>query len=136
MNEEAKGPEQSKTRWFVALDWFPQNNRSISPLIQSRLCPGCARQIREKGEAESLNAMLAKIRGCCSHAPDFINDRLPILESAFRLFLANGNKPLGLEELGRQLGELRGGDPYRTAPETLLRLLKNDRYYGLQEVKS
>ena len=78
---------------------------------------------------------MSTIHNCCSHNPDFINDRLPILEGAFRLFLANGNQPLDLEELGNQLSERRGGDPYRTSPETLNRILKNDRYYGLQEAK-
>ena len=77
---------------------------------------------------------MSTIQACCSHTPHFINDRLPIIESAFRLFLANGNQSLDTEELGNQLSELRGGDPYRTSPEALSRLLKNDRYYGLQEV--
>ena len=79
---------------------------------------------------------MSAIKECCSQAPDFITERLPILESVFRLFLANGNLPLALEELGKQLSELRGGDPYRTSPETLTRLLKSDRYYGLQEIQN
>ena len=77
---------------------------------------------------------MSNIKDCCSRTPEFINDRLPILESVFRLFLANGNQPLDLEELGKRLNEWRGGDPYRTSPETLYRLLKNDRYYGLRPV--
>ena len=135
MNKEETSPEQPKTRWWIALDWFQQNHRSISPLVQACLCPSCAKTLSQEAEKESTDAVFASVRDCCSHAPGFINDRLPILESVFRLFLANGNQPLETGELGKKLSDLRGGDPYRTMPEILLRLLKNDCYYGLQEVK-
>jgi hypothetical protein len=65
--------------------------------------------------------LLSNIKDCCSKTPDFITGDLPVLESVFRLFLANGNQPLGLEELQKQLGERRGGDIYRTPVEILPR---------------
>ena len=133
--KEEISTEQSKTRWAIALDWFQQNNRSISALIQNYLCPKCAKQLSAEGKENSPDVLMATVRDCCSHTPDFIHDRLSILESIFRLFLANGNQPLDLEELGKQLSELRGGDPYRTSPEILSRLLKKEWYYGLQEAK-
>ncbi len=136
MEQEETTTEQPKTYWIIALDWFQQYNRSISALIQNYLCPKCAQQLSHEGKENSPDALMSAIKDCCSHAPEFINDRLPISESIFRLFLANGNRPLDLEELGEQLSALRGGDPYRTSPETLSRLLKNDRYYGLQEYKA
>ena len=89
----------------------------------------------EEGKISAAD-LLTTIRDCCSKPADFIADGLPIVESIFRLLLANGNQPLYLEELGNRLNELRGGDPYRTSPEILSRLLKNDRYYGLREAKS
>lgn len=135
MDNEEISTEEPKTHWAIALDWFPQNNRSISALIENYLCPKCAEQRSAEKKESSPQALMSTIKECCSHTPDFINDRLPILEGVFRLFLANGNQPLELEELGNQLSELRGGDPYRTSPETLIRLLKNDRYYGLQETE-
>ncbi len=135
MDNEEISTELPKTYWIIALDWFQQNNRSVSALIQNYLCPKCAKQLSAKGKENSPDALMSAIKDCCSHTPEFINDRLPISESIFRLFLANGNRPLDLEELGEQLSELRGGDPYRTSPEILYRLLKNDCYYGLQEYK-
>ncbi|GAH99783.1 unnamed protein product, partial [marine sediment metagenome] len=48
---------------------------------------------------------------------------------------ANGNQPLDLEELGRQLSEWRGRDTYRTSAGILSRLLKSDQYYGLRQVQ-
>ena len=133
VDKEEISTEQPKTYWSIAPDWFQQNNRSISTLIQDYLCPKCAKQLSVEGKENPPDALLSTIRDCCSHVPDFITDRLPILESVFRLFLANGNQPLELEELGNQLSELRGGDIYRTSPEILVRILKNDRYYGLRE---
>lgn len=134
--KEEINTEQLKTRWAIAMEWFQQNDRSISALIQNYLCAKCVKKLNAKGKESSPDVLIATVRGCCSHAPDFIHDRLPIMESVFRVFLANGNQPLDLEELGKQLSELRGGDSYRTSPEILFRLLKHDRYYGLQEVQS
>jgi len=56
------------------------------------------------------------------------------MESAFRLFLANGNQPLDLIEMGRQLSDWRGIDTYRTSVEVLSRLLNKDMYYGIRPV--
>ncbi len=135
MKKEEIITEVPKMRWAIALDWFPQNNRSISALLQGHLCPKCAKRLSAGKKEKSTDALMATIKDCCSHAPDFINDRLPILESIFRLFLANGNQPLDLEEMGNRLSKLRNGDLYRTTPEVLSRLLKNDCYYGLHEVQ-
>ena len=66
----------------------------------------------------------------------FIIGQLPILESISRFFLANGNQPLTLEELGEKLSERRGGDTSRTSEEILLRLLKSAQYYGLRPAPS
>ena len=134
MVKEEISIEQPKTRWAIAPDWFQENHRSISVLVQNYLCPKCDKQLSAKGKKESPDALMSAINKCCSRAPDFINDRLPILESIFRFFLTNGNQPLDIEELGKQLNTLRGGDPYRTSIETLSRLLKNDSFYGLKEI--
>ena len=77
---------------------------------------------------------MAMVKDCCARKPGFITGQLPLLESVFRLFLANGNQPLTLEELGNQLSEQRGVDTYRTSEEILSGLLKTDQYYGLQPI--
>ena len=133
--EEETIADQPKTRWFIDLDWYQQSNRSISALVRGYLCPYCAKKLNAEGKEISADVLLSTIKDCCSHAPGFITDQLPILESVFRFFLASGNQPLDLEELGKQLSEWRAGDPYRTSPEMLSRLLKNERYYGLREVQ-
>ena len=125
---------QPKPRWFIDLDWYQQNNRSLSVLVQDYLCPKCRKQLgAEKGEILVAD-LLPAIRDCCSKTPGFITHQLPILESVFRFFLANGNQPLDLEELLRQLSEWWDGDTYRISPESLSCLLSSDQYYGLCQI--
>ena len=133
-NGEEVITEEANPRWFLDFDWYQQNNRSLFTLTQHCLCRNCREQIG-RGETEvSMSDLLTTIKDCCSGNPEFITSRLPILENVFRLILANGNKPLDLEELGNQLRERLGGDTYRTSPEILSRLLSSDRYYGLRQV--
>jgi len=128
--------EQPRPRWFIDLDWLQQNNRSFSVLAQTCLCPKCRERLKaDEGGAQAAD-FLATIRECCSKTPGFITPKLPILESMFRLFLANGNQPLDLEELERQLSKWWGGDVYRISTETLSCLLSHDQYYGLSQVQS
>ena len=126
---------QPRSRWFIDLDWYQQARRSFFLLTRSYLCPKCRERLKaDKSEIPAVE-LLSAIKDCCSKTPDFITDRLSVLESVFRLLLINGNQPLDPEELGRQLSEWRGGDTYRTSAEILSRLLKSDRYYGLRQVQ-
>ncbi len=136
MDKEEKVIERVKTHWAIALDWFTENNRSVSVLIKDYLCRECALKVKDAKKEPTPEALITTVHKCCAQSPDFINERLPILESIFRFFLRNGNKAIELEELGRELSQLRDGDTYHTSPEALIRILKTDRYYGLQEVKT
>ena len=125
--------EQPNIRWSIDLDWYQQNDRSFSLLAQSQLCDKCIDKLNIGGKENPPDKLIATIQDCCSKNPDFITEQLPISGSIFRLFLANGNQPLDLEELGSQLSSWRGVDTYRTSPEVLSRILQNDQYYGLRE---
>ncbi len=128
---EDKVAAQVKSRWFIDLDWYQQSHRSFLALAQHRLCPKCQKRLKE-GEI-SPEDLLATVKDCCSQTKGFISDGLPALEGIFRLFLANGNQPLDLEELGEQLRKWRGGGIYPTSPEVLSRILESDGYYGLRQ---
>ncbi len=134
VDREELTPDQARPRWFIDLDWYQVNNRSFFTLARSYLCPKCRQQLKvEEGEIAAAD-LVAAIKDCCSKEPGFIAGELPILESTFRLFLASGNHPLDLPELGEQLSERRGGDTYRTSVEILSRLLESDQFYGLSQV--
>ena len=133
MDREDINTDQPRPRWFIDLSWYQQSNRSFFSLAQHCLCFKCREQLEVTREEISTEELLTTIQDCCSKAQGFITDRLPVLESVFRLFLANGNQPLDLEELGKQLGEWRGGDSYYNSVEMLYRLLSDDQYYGLRQ---
>jgi hypothetical protein len=133
MTQEETVEVPEKTRWAIAPDWFFRNNRSITALLKNYLCPDCAGRFSIEGKEKSAERLLATISHCCSHSPDFIHEKLPVLEGIFRLFLANGNVPATVEEISEQLKRLRGGNTYQNSTETLLRILEADMYYGLQE---
>jgi len=125
--------DQPTQRWFIDLAWFDQHNHSFWALAEGYLCPKCRERL-EGGRGEILAAdLLSSIKDCCAKIPGFVTAKSPILDSIFRLFLANGNQPLDLEELSKQLAEWRGGT-YRASPQILPRLLGNDHYYGLRQV--
>ena len=131
MDKEDTNTNQVSQRWFIDLDWHQQSSRSFFALAQGCLCPKCQERLKREISAADL---LTTIKDCCSKTPNFITGKLSISESIFRLFLANGNQPLDLEELGRQLSGWRGGDTYRTSAEILSRLLASNQYYGLRQV--
>ncbi len=132
MVKEKLGTEQGGQHWFIDLEWCEQNDRSFLILAQGCLCPRCREQLKA-GEI-SADKLMANIRDCCSKIPGFITGELPILTIMFRLFLANGNEPLNLAELGGRLGEWRSGATYCPSAESLSRLLKDERYYGIRRV--
>src|SRR5271154_6314178 len=53
----------------------------------------------ETGEGTALDELQLAIQ-TAAHEPDFINPHTSVVDSIFRVFLANGNKPLSSKELG------------------------------------
>lgn len=120
--------------WAIDLEWYATNHRSLTVLARDTLCVKCRKKLRIDQEEIKASDILKSVKNCCAKSADFITPTLPLQETAFRVFLANGNQPLTLDELGRQMSERRGIDAYRTSPEMLLRLLRNDQHYGLRPV--
>lgn len=133
MEKEESNFEQAEQRWFIDLSWHHKNNRSFSILARDSLCAKCRKRL--KSEEMAAKDLITNIKDCCSGTPEFITERVPLLQSVFRLFLANGNQPLTLEEISQQLSKLRGGNDSRTSVEVLSRLLTSDRYHGLRPVE-
>lgn len=127
--------DQPQARWFIDLEWYQRNNRSFSLLAQRCLCPKCAKRLKAGEREIPIDSLLSTIQKCCSKTPDFITDKMPILESVFHLLLAGGNQPVNLEELSKQLSERRRGDTIRASVGILSRLLNSDEYYGFCSVQ-
>lgn len=131
MSEESL--DYIKTHWFIDLEWFEHNNRSINVLLEHLLCDRCLSSIKKTKNASSVSEFISAIRDCFDHNPNYINDRLPILEIVFRLILMSGNQPSELRLIAEQISKLRGGNPHTWA-ELLSRLLVNDQFYGFKPV--
>ena len=117
--------------YYIDFDWYRENGRSFSALAQSRLCLSCRDKI-DVSESSDEELLLA-IKDCCSQNPNFNTSKMSILETVFRIFLANGNQPLTLDEIFHQLEEYQG-ENFGLATEALRRLLDNERYYGLRKI--
>jgi hypothetical protein len=78
---------------------------------------------------------MAVIRSCCSKQRNYITPETPLLESIYRVFLANGNQPATLERVREQLGDWVSvrERPHGYASELVERLIERDRRYGLRE---
>ena len=127
-------PEQPKSLWIIDIQWYEQNNRSFVDLAHRSLCPKCVEKLAKKKKKTASSEVLAAIKDCCAKTPDFITPKLPILESIFRILLANGNEPMDIRDIGRELSLRRGGDNYAGSPQMLTRLLSNDHWYGFKQV--
>lgn len=134
MEEEQVVNQQETSRWSIDFEWYKQNNRSFPVLARNYLCSRCLKQ--KWGPEIPVARILSTIKDCCSSDPNFVTHKLPIMDAVFRIFLANGNQAITVDELRKELVERLRGDTYRTSPEILLRLLRNDNHYGIREVKS
>ena len=130
MSKEATIP--SEAQWAIDLNWLKNNNRSFHILARGVLCPKCRKKLNADTIEVKPSDLIKAVHDCCSKTDNFITADLPFQESIFRIFLANGNKPLKLEELGEQLTKRRGADMHRTSVAFLLRLIQNDDYYGIK----
>ena len=118
--------------YFIDLEWFQRSSRSFTVIAQHCFCPACQERLASEPETITPASLVTNVRDCCSKIPSFISPRLPLLEKVFRLFLAEGNKPLNLTELIAQLS-LYLENPVSLSPQTLKRLLDNNQYYGFRQ---
>jgi hypothetical protein len=147
---------EAGSRYHIDLEWYDLSNRSFTALSESRLCADCRDKIggqgktkakskaktktktktktkAKKSESRPDEALLEMTKECCGKKPGFITPSLPIAETLFRLFLANGNEPLTVAEISQQLRQLRV-ERFAPGPEALQRLLTHENFYGLREV--
>ena len=130
MSKEVTTP--SEAQWTIDLNWLKNNRRSFSTLAGDALCAKCRKKLKADTTELKPADLLKAVQSCCSKNNDFITPSVPFQESIFRVFLANGNKPLTLEELGKQLTQRRGADVSRTSVAFLSRLMQNDDFYGIK----
>ncbi len=122
------------TKLHIDFDWWKEKGSNFRVVLQSRLCDSCREQFSSIGnvgeidwidpdtaEITQVDGLWHSLRTCCSQKPDYITEKTPLTEAAFRIFLANDNTPLTPVELHQLIA--------RKSPETILSALAGRRIY-------
>jgi hypothetical protein len=129
-----------ETKFHIDFDWWEREGRDLRVYLQSHLCSECrVVYTNHRGNAQvdwidpdtaevtRVDALWQSLRTHCSQRPDFITENTPLTDAVFRVFLANGNKPLSAIELHEILN--------RYTPMTILRTLGGHQIYkGIRPV--
>jgi hypothetical protein len=107
----------TQTRFHIDFDWWKQNDRDWRVYLRSYLCPEHQQAFANTDIAEQVDwvdpetAEVQRVDGLqnilithCAKQHSFINQHTTLVDSVFRIFLANGNAPLTPDDLAEQLG--------------------------------
>ena len=122
-------------RFQISMARLELLNRSAVHLISGRLTPVCPSFGKPVHELDA-GALVREIQEFHADADDFIRYDMPIKEIVFRTLLAQGNRPMALSVLHRELtgrwsNALR---PISIEESLLRRVLETDTYYGFARV--
>jgi hypothetical protein len=122
-----------QTKFKIDFEWWQQNDRDWHVYLSGLLCPEHQKAFADAvpGQmvdfVDPLTAEIQKVDGIqnvlithCARQSGFITEFTSMVDSVFRIFLANGNTPLTPSELSAQLGR---------PAETILRTLTGGRVY-------
>ena len=147
-------PEEARY-YHVDPSWFEENNLSFDDVVRARMCDACRGKVGQE-VAERVPVFdkdtgrmrfeerhttygsdpLKAIREHCGRAKNYVHRDMPTLEAIFRIFLANGNQAMTLEQVREQLAEWcpGGGCQWLLLPQEMVeRLVLNDTHYGLRQ---
>jgi hypothetical protein len=127
------------TTYHIDYDWWKRND-DLRTYLLSHLPPeqreriGSSTESRivdfvdpDTGEVTQLDELQLAIQ-MAARDPDFINPHTSVVDSIFRVFLANGNKPLSSVALGDAIGR---------PAQTILKTVSGARVYkGIRPVGS
>lgn len=122
-----------KTPFHIDFDWWSQNERNwrihlfgyLSEDHQSVLATGKTDEVfdvvdPQTAEVMQVDALQHLLITHYSRKEGFLTESSSMVESIFRLFLANGNTPLTPVEIGERL---------QRPPQTILKVLTGGRVY-------
>ncbi len=121
------------TPFHIDFDWWRQNDREWRIHLRSSLCPEHQEKFAdldsdvrvdwvdpETAEVQRVDGLQNILISHCARTEAFITERTSLVESVFRLFLANGNMHMTARELGEQLSR---------PAATILRTISGVRVY-------
>lgn len=121
------------TPFKIDFEWWKKNDRDWRVYLRSFLCEKHQAMFEDLDNDETIDwvdpktAEVTQVDGLqhilithCARQEDFLTNRTALVDSVFRVFLANGNKPQTAEEMGELLNR---------PANTILRTLSGVRVY-------
>lgn len=115
------------TPFHIDFKWWQENDSNWRIFLHGYLCESHREIFKdqdedvvidavdpETAEVTQVDGLLYKLMNHCAKQPEFINDSMPLVTKMFRIFLANGNKPLTPAQLSEMVNR-----PARTVLVTL-----------------
>jgi hypothetical protein len=100
------------TKFHIDYEWWQTSGRNFRLYLLEQLCDECKQRFATHRETETVDwvnpdtgevieadALLQCLRSMCARQADFIDPRVPLTASVFRVFLINDNTPLSSREL-------------------------------------
>ncbi len=127
------------TPFRISREWWEREERDFRIELRVHLCPEHREVYKDHfdtevidwideqtGEVTRVDGLQHVIREHCSLEPGYLGQDVSLVDVVFRVFLANGNKPLSPQELADITGRL---------PQRILRTLSGKRVYkGIRPV--
>lgn len=122
--------------YVIDLEKCRLRGRSPEHMLLERRCAICRARLAEASKLPRPETQIRDIVRCCSRKDDFISPDMPLLEIAYRILLAEGNRPIRLRELHYRVTEewATPANPKNVSLEGLRRILDSDTYYSLAPV--
>jgi hypothetical protein len=127
------------TRFHIEYEWWQRNEREWRVYLLSHLCPEHRAALESVADGSRIDwidpntAEVSRIDGIqhalishCSLQPGYIAPHTTLVDAVFRVFLANSNTPLTVNEISEKIGR---------PANTILRTLSGVRVYkGIRPV--
>jgi hypothetical protein len=107
----------TRTRFHIDFNWWSQNDRDWRVYLRSFSCPEHQEAYAnvdifdqvdwvdpETAEVQRVDGLQHILITHCAKQNSFLTQQNTLVDSIFRLFLANGNVPLTPDELSEELG--------------------------------
>lgn len=131
---------QLTTPFKIDFDWWKKNDRDWRVYLRSFLCAEHQAMYKtvdnneiidwvdpKTGEITQVDGLFHILMTHCAKEESFLNNRMALVDSVFRILLANGNQPMTPKELGERL---------KRPASTILRTLSGFRIYkGIRPVQ-
>ncbi len=127
------------TKFHIDYSWFEENGQDVRVLIYKCLTSEQQEQVgapgqtemydyvdEQTGEVQRFDQVLHIIRTQNAKDPNFLTQRTPVFEAAFRIFLLNNNQPLTANDLAVQMK--------RKPAEVLSQLSGRSVYNGIRPI--